>query len=277
MKNYRSIFLVGLSAISIQSSAAIVTFDDLGLGSNSVYHPGPTAGLASNENLSSTFNSGGATFTYSFTNFGDFGSGPCCWEGFTHSSISSEVDATGTGGAPLPDTGGSTPPGGILNEFRAITGDGSGIGADAYGLAYANTSVTFGSAVQLSSADFTNNNYAYYSMTNGDTFGISAYTSSDYFNLIIEGLDSNGASTGTSVTVALASGLDILSTWETVNLSALGIVHGIAFSYDAQQIYTPSYFAIDNLAYQAVPAPAAAWLLASSLLSGSLSRNISRR
>ena len=96
-----------ITTVSVSTNAATVTFDDLGLGTDSVYFPGPNAGLAAPDNINFiydsetyTVNSGGATFSHTFTNFGDFGDGPCCWSGLTYSSKSSEVDATGASSAP---------------------------------------------------------------------------------------------------------------------------------------------------------------------------------
>jgi hypothetical protein len=54
-------------------------------------------------------------------------------------------------------------------------------------------------------------------------------------------------------------------------LSGLGAVNGLSFDFSSSDsaggfVNTPSYFAIDNISYQAVPVPAAAYLFFSGLV-----------
>ena len=63
-----------LISTSMSLQAATVTFDENALAPSSFFHP----------LVSSTFSSGGVDFGYVFNDFGDFGDGPCCWNGFPY-------------------------------------------------------------------------------------------------------------------------------------------------------------------------------------------------
>jgi hypothetical protein len=134
-------------------------------------------------------------------------------------------------------------------------------------------------ATTISGAYFTNTTYAYLSMLEGDSFakqfgGVTG-DDEDYFKLIIKGIDEMGEYTGT-VDFYLAdfrfedNSLDyIVDEWTWVDLTSLGDVIGLEFSLESSDagdwgMNTPAYFAMDDL--NAVPVPAAVWLLGSGLL-----------
>ncbi len=99
------------------------------------------------------------------------------------------------------------------------------------------------------SATITNACYAYYVMLSGDDF-CKKFGSNDWLKLYIHGLR-NGDLTGT-VTVDLATGTNLLSTWKNVDLSTLGTVDTIYFqmaSSDSGQwgMNTPAYFCLGSL------------------------------
>lgn len=99
------------------------------------------------------------------------------------------------------------------------------------------------------SATITNACYSYYTMLNGDNF-CKKFASSDWLKLYIHGLR-NGDLTGT-VTVDLATGTNLLSSWEKIDLSILGTVDTIYFqmaSSDTSQwgMNTPAYFCLGAL------------------------------
>jgi hypothetical protein len=95
----------------------------------------------------------------------------------------------------------------------------------------------------------TNSNYAYLSMKWGDAFG-RQFTDSDFFILNIVGF-SNGAESDTSLAYYLADGMDLVNTWQWIDLTSLGDVDSIGFfleSSDTGQfgMNTPGFFCIDN-------------------------------
>ena len=232
--------------------ATLITFDENPLAVGDVFHPLVT----------STFTSGGVEFEYQFTDFG----GGCCWGNITYSNAA--------------DT--STP--GFTNQFAAITGDGAGAGQDNYAVSYADGAfIDFGTEVILNSAEFVTTSYTYLAVTQADDgfpgFGVEPgdefQDSNDFLTLNIRGLDNLGGTIST-VSIDLARGLSILDTWTLFSLSSLGSVHGLSFDYSGSDmtggcIDTPTYFAIDNINYQAVPLPASLWLFVASL-SGLMTR-----
>ncbi len=241
---------ITFSVLPFTAQATIVTFDDLTLAVNSNFNPA----LAETLNGGGTaynydFTSGGVTFTYNFTDFGDFGNGPCCWNGFTYSN---ETDTT-------------TP--GAGNDRAAITGDGNGTGQDNYGIAtgFGGAAFNFASAVNLTSIDLTNTTYTYLAMRDGSGFNTAFVDNNDFFEVIINGLNGSG-DVISSTSFELGRGLNLLDTWENVNLALLGTVNGIQFNFNGSSTGIPYYVAFDNLEYQAVPVPQAFGLFMTSLL-----------
>ena len=254
----RALFLfLALSAPGV-AGAVTIDFEDVGsnlpIGTSFFYNgssalPGPT-----------DFTSGGATFANHFTDFG----GGCCWDGFAYSQV----------------TNNTTP--GFGNQYSAYAGGGAG-GSATYAIAFtgsATSTIDFGADVLLSQALFTNTTYAALSMANGDAFakkfgGVSG-NDPDFLKLTITGLDGVGAQTG-SLELFLAdfrfadNALDyILDAWTSLDLSGLGVVHGLDFTLESSDngpfgMNTPAYFALDDLTYTVVPEPGTGALLALGL------------
>lgn len=244
----------------------MVTFDDLTLpaaagdgggtyanpnnGENEYYRDGTgmdTDGVGGTGSLN-PFTSGGAVFN-SYRDDDWF-----YWEGWAYSNTTDTLTA------------------GFTNQYSAIAGGGAD-GSSNYGVAYrgfagqAIPTVSFNDPVVVTGAYFTNTTYSYDSMLNGDFF-VTAFTDGDWQDLIVTGRDASSASTGT-VTVSLADFRGgqsfFLLDWQLVDLSGLGPVSSLEFSFDGSQVdNVPSYVAMDNL--NAVPIPGAAWLLGSGLL-----------
>ena len=247
-------------------AAATIDFEDLGanlpISGNDYYDGCNAAGPATD------FSSQGATFNNETATFGS----SCFWQGWAYSQT----------------TDVATP--GFANQYSAIPGSGAGSSAT-YGVAFTGgevgaqgpvSRITFAQEVDLAGLGvaLTNTTYATLSMRDGDGFakkfgGVSG-SDPDYFLLTITGRDAANASTG-SVEFALADyrfaddALDyILMDWVFVDLSGLGSVAALEFSLDSSDqafgfLNTPSYFALDDLAFAPVPEPASAALLAFAL------------
>jgi len=239
-KNTISALAVAACLAATGAGADVITFDDLALAPDTRF----TA------SSSTTFTSGGATFFY------DAPFGPCCWSGFTYSN---RTDVT-------------TP--GFLNDGSAITGDGVGAGQDNYAVSNADGArLEFAGELSLAGAYFTNATYSYLAMRDGDDGNTPPFVSGpfgpgDFLTLTVTGYDAANAATG-SLDVALAAGTSILDAWTWVDLASLGLVKSLGFTYASSDmgpfgVNTPSYFAMDDLT--TIPVPAAAWLLASALL-----------
>ena len=115
-------------------------------------------------------------------------------------------------------------------------------------------------------------------------FGGASGTDPDYFRLLVEGIDANGASTG-RVELLLADfrfadgALDfIVDDWVFLDLSGLGVVRELRFAFESSDvgpfgINTPTYFAIDDLVTIPEPGTAATIGLGLAILAGSRRRS----
>lgn len=157
--------------------------------------------------------------------------------------------------------------------YTAIPGAGAGP-SDTYGVGYMGflgnqPAIEIPDGKMITSAEITNNTYAYYSMLNGDGFakkfgGVSG-DDEDFFLLSITGKDAAGDPLGT-VPFYLADYRDadslndyVLNTWEEVDLSSLAGAKTIEFGLTSTDNHpdwgmnTPAYFAIDNLTVADLP------------------------
>lgn len=238
------------------AQAAVSTFDDLPLASESNYFPGVTG----NGDGSYPFTSGDATYNHQFSDYGFSG---CCSTGWSYSNRTDTTTA------------------GYTNQYSSYAGTGQG-GSQNYAVAFEGpVSVTFATASVLGGGWFTNTTYAALSMRDGDSFakafGGASGNDADFFKLTITGY--NGAASTGSVDFFLAdyrfadNAQDyIVKDWTFVDLQTLGAVDRLGFSLDSSDtgtygIKTPAYFAMDTVT--PVPEPEqAAMLLAGLLLVG---------
>ncbi|MFA5239314.1 MAG: DUF4465 domain-containing protein [Phycisphaerae bacterium] len=220
-------------------------FDDLSLSPQSYWNGSDQSG---------DFVSGSVYFNNNYNS--TYGS----WDGFAYSNIT--------------DTASS----GLTAQYNAITGSGQN-GSANYGISYIGwaelPTITLNVAGVVDGLYVTNNNYAYYSMLNGDAyakkFGGSSGNDEDWLLLTITGKDAGGTAIGT-VDFYLAdyrfednSKDYIVNMWEYVDLSCLGAVKNLEFNLSSSDtgvmgMNTPAYFAMDNLSY--VPEPTTMVMLA---------------
>lgn len=251
--------------------ADTVDFEDVGAGlaPGSYWNGSPTTG---NE----TFDSRGATFN----NYYDNTYGPY-WEGWAYSN------RTYNPGDYVPgayNPGNGSVPTGPSSQYHAVPGQGAG-GSGTYGLGYigfmgATPTITLPAGAPLQSAMITNNNFAYYSMLEGDPpgpyafakkFGGTTGNDPDWFLLTITGKNGADQVVGT-VEFYLAdfrfsdNGQDyILDEWTLVDLSSLGAAGAVKLEFGLTSsdnstwgMNTPAYFAIDDITLgtaQGVPEP----------------------
>lgn len=95
----------------------------------------------------------------------------------------------------------------------------------------------------------TNSTYAFLSMLNGDDYS-KKFTDKDWFRLTVTGY--NGTAKTGHVDFLLADGTKIVSDWQKVDLSPLGLVTSIVFTLSSSDtgqwgMNTPSYFCLDQL------------------------------
>lgn len=236
--------------------AAVIDFGDVNFGAPpATAYAGPGGGVYYNgSDGAGSFSSGGVSFNNSFT---DFGGGFTSWAGFAYSNTTDSTTA------------------GFGNQYSAFAPAGGGTYAVGYYDAFAPLAptISFGGAVAPTSIRLTNNTYTGLDMANGSgfskKFGGATGDDPDWFKVIITGRDGAHAITG-SVEFYLADFrfLDnaqdyIVDEWTTVDLTGLGVeVESIEFYFESSDtgtfgINTPTYVAIDNLAFTAVPEPSA--------------------
>lgn len=158
---------------------------------------------------------------------------------------------------------------GLAGRDVAMPGQGAE-DSEVYGIYHGSTTFTFkyeeGAIPQ--SIQLTNNAYTYSSMLEGDDyakkFGGVNGTDPDFFRVVISGLDEYDMPTA-SVIFYLADFRSadnsedyIVDSWEEVDLTALGTVQKITFSFESSDegewgMNTPAYFAFDNLTTEAAP------------------------
>ena len=170
------------------------------------------------------------------------------WESWYGFSVSNHTD-TNTGG--------------YTNQYSSIAGSGDD-GSSNYAVLYsfASDTITFLVPEKVTGISLCNSTYAYLTMLNGDDFsskfGGESGDDPDYFTLYIKGIDENGQHKGT-FEIGLADYRNedefpdfIGNAWTKVDLSLLGFVKHLVFSFDSSRknewgILTPTYVCIDNI------------------------------
>jgi len=231
------ILITAILALTGITNAQLADFDDLTLAVDSYWNGADGSG---------GFTSGTASFNNNYDTI--YGS----WDGFAYSN---RTDTS------LYEWSSA--------QFNAITGTGQANSAN-YGVGFVGwnglPTITLNSTSTVNGMYITNNNYAYYSMLNGDgwakKFGGTGGNDPDWFLLTITGKNQAGTPTGT-IDFYLAdfrftdNQLDyIVNTWLYVDLSPLGQVKTLEFSLASSDVgsygmNTPAYFAIDSI----VPEP----------------------
>jgi len=215
----------------------LITFEDVELGEEGYWNGSDESGK---------FKSG----EFSFLNtFGDWGGGMIFWNGF---ACSSKTDIT-------------TP--GYGNQYSTIAGKGAN-DSEKFAIAFDDDATieipkNEHGYYQMKSMMLINSTYAYLYMAEGKdgyNAALLPFTSGDWFKVIITGYKA-GNETG-SVDYYLAdfrNGKEFISnSWEKVNVSSLGEVDKIVFTFDSTDkseydgvvyLNTPAYVCIDNILF----------------------------
>ena len=207
-------------------------FENLTLAAESFWNGSELNG---SYDATASFTSGSVTLSNYYSYDADFQFSS--WGGFAYSNIEDTVTE------------------GLDGQYHAIAGKGQN-GSQYYAVGYYNTyaqglpAATLEIAQVVSGAYFTNSNYAYYSMLNGDGFA-KQFEAGDWFKLTITGKDEGGDVTGT-VDFLLADGTSIVNTWTWVDLSTLGTVKSLEFALSSSDsgvfgMNTPAYFCMDTV------------------------------
>lgn len=242
-------------------AALVIDFEELTLSPESFYNG--DQGIGSNSN---GWTSRGVFFNNTFTDGGSY----TFWNGWSYSNV----------------TDNTTP--GYANQYSAFPGGGaSGNGSASRGTNYAiaydsGSLINIPAGFVLQSLEMANTTYTALSMANGDGFskkfgGVSG-NDPDFFRVTLTGYDAaNGA--GNVVDQRIVDLADytssdnsrdfILADWSAVDLTSFVGVRSITLKFDSTDqgtfgINTPTYVALDNLRFSAVPEPTGFALLASA-------------
>ncbi|MDF7808992.1 DUF4465 domain-containing protein [Pontiellaceae bacterium B12219] len=245
MKNVLTVALCAAVAGLVRADMTVVDFDGLPVGPQNYY-------MTSDQGISSWSDSG-ATFNINYdTNYSS-------WDGITYSKVNN------------PNTGG------YENQYAVYGGGTDKSGAGSYAIAYYSTySGAPNTTIRLDEVSAVNGFYINNTAFTADAiffdgFFESAFTTNDWLKLTVEGFNGGAESQG-SVDFMLAdfTGYSegdnkqdyLISDWSFVDLSGLGSnVSALAFSVSSSNPYTPSYFAMDELSYAAVPEPSSVILM----------------
>ena len=170
------------------------------------------------------------------------------------------------------------------DQYTSITGSGYD-GSSQYGIVYYSSwaggtvDMMTSELVDFSSMYITNTTYTYNSLSNGDSYAKSLQDYADLsqyaeLKITIKGIDSQGEYTANSVEVILGNTylnedtgkweVYILQDWELIDLTTLNEtdgLYGLNFTVEGTDKSGgfdnwPTYFAMDNISYTAVPEPA---------------------
>jgi len=209
---------------------SVVDFEDVTLGDT---------GYWTGTDSTTNFVSGDVTFNNSYMelSYGDFSY--VVWSGFACSQKTDTVTE------------------GYTNQYSVMAGSGA-TNSSKFGLVYgsgtsfvcpANSNGNY----SIESIMLTNSTYAYLDMKNGSSYS-KKFSTDDWFKVTIKGYLNKTATD--SVDVYLADFRDgrseILKTWKTVDLSKLGAVDSVSFSFSSTDngdfgMNTPAYVCVDNI------------------------------
>jgi hypothetical protein len=207
-----------------------ITFEELDLGET---------GYFNGSDLSGGFLSGNVFFKTNYDSQWDF------WSGFAYTNHT-DIETAG-----------------YTNQYSCIAGSGDD-GSANYVVLYSSGSDTISFIIpeKVTNISFCNTTYAYKSMENGDAFskkfGGETRDDPDFFNLIVDAYDeSNTKIAGVTIRLADFTFADnsndyIGNAWTDIDLSALGFIQYLVFSFDSSDkneygIRTPTYVCIDNI------------------------------
>lgn len=229
----------------VPGTADVIDFENLAVPSSG-YFNGDPGGLSPGQMVDTPWMSGGVAFANAFgiDSYGGFDYP--YWLGFAYSNVVNTTDPA------------------FENQYASYPG--GGFGSSTYAVAYSEAAaVTLPVATTVAGFRIANTTYAALTMKNGDQYGFSApLPAGGWFATTATGR--LGTTTTGSATWYLADLRDgsspgILSGWSWFDLSPLGTVDRIEFSFDGSDkgtfgLNTPAYFAMDDFTVTAVPEPA---------------------
>ena len=230
-------------AVGAGRADLVVTFEDLAVPAIGFFDGDPGT-LAPGQAVSAAWTSGGVSFsnTFGIERYGDFEYR--FWSGFAYSRVIDTTDPAFT------------------NQYASFPG--GGYESDTYAVAYGGgATVTLSEPGRPSGLRIANTTYAALTMRDGDPYGFSSpLPSGGWFATTAtgrRGTETTGSATFHLADLRGASPPGIVSGWSWFDLTALGIVDRIDFTFDGSDkgsfgLNTPAYFALDDLTLMSAPA-----------------------
>ena len=249
--------------------AGVIDFQDLVVPAPG-YFNGDTGTLSPGQSVNQPWLSGGVSFAnlFGIDSYGGFNYE--YWNGFAYSNVVNATDPAFT------------------NQYASFPG--GGYQSSTYAVAhvlYEGDSATLSLSGPASVAGFqiANTTYSALTMRDGDQYGFSApLPPGGWFATTATGKLGGGV-TGTA-TYYLAdlrgdTPPGILASWDWFDLSGLGVVDSIEFTFAGSDtgtfgLNTPAYFAMDTLTVNAVPEPAS-WSMLLAGFGATMSFRVCRR
>ena len=240
-------------------TAAVIGFENLTVPPSGFFNGDPGT-LAPGQFVDTPWTSGGAAFANMFgiDSYGGFDYP--YWYGFAYSNVVNTTDPA------------------FENQYASYPGGGAG--SSTYAVAYGNgAALTLPEPATVTGFQIANTTYAALTMKNGDAYGFSPpLPPGGWFATTATGkLAATVTGSATFFLADLRGGSPpgILSGWSWFDLTSLGVVDRIEFSFDGSDkgtfgLNTPAYFALDDLTVTPVPEPAS--LAAAALVCGLLIR-----
>jgi hypothetical protein len=248
--------------------ADVVTFEDLSVPPAG-YFNGDPGGLSPGQSVSDSWASGGVSFSNTFGIDGTY-LFPY-WFGFASSNQAVVVSDTAKGD--------------FADQYQALPGN--GFGSSTYAIAYSDgATVTLPEAATVAGFRIANTAYAGLTMLNGDLYNFTSPLGSGGWFLVTATGSLGGTPTGSAeYYLADLQGVSppgVLTTWDWFDLSPLGAVDSITFSFTGSDVgvfglNTPAYFAMDDLTFTPVPEPSAAAIAVSLVAAGAVALRSRRR
>ncbi|MCE9631884.1 MAG: DUF4465 domain-containing protein [Planctomycetia bacterium] len=242
--------VVGLCLSASGLRASVVDFEDLTVPAAG-YYDGDPGTLTPGQSVSVPWTSESVAFSNTYGIDGDYGFP--YWYGFAYSDLPTVMSGTAKGD--------------FADQYLSLPG--GGFSSSTYAIAYADgATVTLPAVATVSGFQIANTAYTGLTLLNGDSYGFAAPLSAGgWFATIATG--KLGTATTGSATYYLAdlrtgSSPGVLTTWAWFDLTPLGAVDRIEFTFEGSDtsppfgLNTPAYFAMDAVTFTAVPEPATA-------------------
>jgi hypothetical protein len=235
MKTTQLILAIGILGMAFTSckqdadvQTTVVDFENVTLNSDSIWN---------GSDLSGKFISGNSTFMNSYNPL------YAAWSGFACSSKRDTISA------------------GYLNQYSVMAGSGALL-SKRYALAYDSAAISIPKTTDyyaIKSLYITNGTWAYLGLKNGN-YGVGGYgkkfAANDWFKVTLKGYKSNVLTSSVEIYLAdFRNGKSmILKNWQKVDVSALGAVDLVTFTFDSTDksggwLNTPAYAFIDNIEF----------------------------